>query len=216
MIAPFDKIFFISLSQTLGRRSAMIQYIKEIDLKDRHGNSPECFLGSNGNSYPQHIDCKGRKTMVSRSEIGCYASHYLLWQKIAESEYESVLILEDDARFKPICLNLFFEWNTWNTLPEWDYINFCCNSYSGLPIEKNLVDEKLKLYSGYGYWLTHAYCIKKETAKILIELMKVQRGGLDWQLSQVQKEFKSFAFDGSPIFQKRIGPASTTIKHTRI
>lgn len=213
MIAPFDKIYFISLTQTIGRRSAMIHYLQEIGLKDKHGNAPEFFAGSNGSVCPQSIDCTGRKTHVSRSEIGCYASHYKLWQRISESDYETVLILEDDARFKPECLNIFFEWET---LPDWDYVNFSCNSYSGIPIEKKLVNEKLKLFSGFGFWLTHAYAIKKSIAPILLDKMKTQRGGLDWQLSQVQKDFKSFAFDGNPIFQKKIGPNPTTIKHTRI
>ena len=213
MVLPVSKIYFISLKTTLGRRSAFMQYIKEIDLKDRYGREPEWHPANNGQSFPQSINTKGRKTDLHRSEIGCYASHLEVWMKFIEIGLETVLILEDDAVFKPSALSKFL---AFDQIPEWDFINFSLNSFSGTKIEKTLVNADLQLYSGFGFWLTHAYCLTNKSAQFLVERMRVQTGGLDWQLAQVQSEMKSFAFLDNPIIQKKPKSLGSTIKHTRI
>lgn len=43
---------------------------------------------------------KARHAMV-RPEIGCYLSHYALWQQIASGEAEGAVIFEDDFRAEP-------------------------------------------------------------------------------------------------------------------
>ena len=191
----------------------MLAYLKESGLTDKNGNAPVLHTGNKGQNYPQLIDCEGRKTMVSRSEIGCYASHYEIWQKVAESDFESVLILEDDARLKPEFSELIAKWDS---LPKWDLLWFHDKAYSKMPIERNPIAGFDNLFSGYGYWLTHAYCITKETAQKLLPLMAVQRGGLDWQLSQVQKQFKTMCVSGDLIYQKKTSFLTSTILHTRI
>lgn len=213
MQLPFDRIYYISLTSTIGRRNALIQYLAETDLKDRFGKKPQWIVGNNGSFFSHQINESGRKTKISKSEIGCYASHLATWKTLLESEFQNCLILEDDARFRESAKYIF---ENWVNMPEWDFVTFSLNSYSGLKIVRQLENKELNLWSGHGFWLTHAYAINRNCAEILVKEMAVQRGGLDWQLSQVQTKFKTFAFDGSPIFQKRIGPAGSTIKHTRI
>ena len=213
MQLPFDHIYFISLTSTLGRRSAMIKYLQESGIVDNKGNKPEWIPGNNGLAYSHQINDVGRKTKLSRSEIGCYASHLSIWKKFLQSDFENCLILEDDARLKP---NASFIFDNWSKVPEYDFINFSLNSYSGLPMVRELVNKELNLWQGHGFWLTHAYSINRNCGEILLKEMAIQRGGLDWQLSQVQALFKSFAFDGFPIYQKQVGPGGSTIKHTRI
>ncbi|CCF80089.1 putative lipopolysaccharide biosynthesis protein [Helicobacter bizzozeronii CCUG 35545] len=38
--------------------------------------------------------------MMSMGELGCYASHYSLWQKCIQL-HEPIAILEDDVHLKP-------------------------------------------------------------------------------------------------------------------
>ena len=34
-------------------------------------------------------------------EIGCFMSHYLIWQDVIANNYEKILIFEDDILFEP-------------------------------------------------------------------------------------------------------------------
>lgn len=148
--------------------------------------------------------------MVSRGEIGCYASHLTLYRHIAESNFKTVLILEDDAKLKPEAFEIF---QNWSKVPEWEFINFALQHFTGTDHSHTEVNRDMKLYSGYGFWLTHAYTITKGCAVKLVDALQVQRGGLDWQLAQIQKDLKSFAFMGNPIFQTK---SPSSIIHTRI
>lgn len=38
---------------------------------------------------------------MTMGEIGCFLSHYTIWQQIVEKQQKEVLILEDDIRFEP-------------------------------------------------------------------------------------------------------------------
>ena len=40
-----------------------------------------------------------KKTKINKGEIGCALSHYKIWEDIIENNYNSALILEDDAEF---------------------------------------------------------------------------------------------------------------------
>lgn len=37
---------------------------------------------------------------LKMGEVGCFLSHYRVWQKILENNQTRVLIIEDDARFE--------------------------------------------------------------------------------------------------------------------
>lgn len=38
---------------------------------------------------------------MTMGEIGCFLSHFHIWQNIVEKQQKEVLILEDDIRFEP-------------------------------------------------------------------------------------------------------------------
>lgn len=38
---------------------------------------------------------------MTMGEIGCFLSHYKIWERMVELEQKEVLILEDDIRFEP-------------------------------------------------------------------------------------------------------------------
>lgn len=48
---------------------------------------------------PGYEDPYHRRQMTM-GEIGCFLSHYQIWQKMVEKQQQEVLILEDDIRFE--------------------------------------------------------------------------------------------------------------------
>ena len=38
---------------------------------------------------------------MTMGEIGCFLSHYRIWEKMLKDDLNEVLILEDDIRFEP-------------------------------------------------------------------------------------------------------------------
>lgn len=38
---------------------------------------------------------------MTLGEIGCFLSHYRIWQEMVKMGYNRVLILEDDLKFQP-------------------------------------------------------------------------------------------------------------------
>lgn len=41
------------------------------------------------------------KIFVLLGEIGCFLSHFLIWEKMVVEQLNEVLVLEDDIRFEP-------------------------------------------------------------------------------------------------------------------
>lgn len=94
------RIFVISLKNSFERRASIEQQMAN------YGLSFEFFDAIDGRIDPPHplfknYDYTKRLWLTSgrmpmRGELGCYASHYLLWQKCIELN-EPIIILEDDV-----------------------------------------------------------------------------------------------------------------------
>lgn len=105
------KICVISLKRSPERRENIKKQLDALGLEF------EFFDAVDGRAEPPHpLFAKydyfkrlwltnGR--MPSKGEMGCYASHYLLWQKCIDID-EPILVLEDDVVVRPH-LNQFFE-----------------------------------------------------------------------------------------------------------
>ncbi|QIL85385.1 glycosyltransferase family 25 protein [Vibrio sp. HDW18] len=104
------RIFVISLKNSFERRASIEQQMAN------HGLSFEFFDAIDGRVNPPHplfanYDYTKRLWLTSgrmpmRGELGCYASHYLLWEKCIELG-EPIVILEDDAKILPSFVNYF-------------------------------------------------------------------------------------------------------------
>ncbi|RTZ14646.1 glycosyltransferase family 25 protein [Vibrio aquaticus] len=98
------KVFVISLKRSPERR----EYIKK--QLDDLGVEFEFFDAVDGRAEPPHplfenYHYKKRLwltsgRMPSKGELGCYGSHYLLWQRCVELD-EPILIIEDDSEVQP-------------------------------------------------------------------------------------------------------------------
>lgn len=108
-------------------------------------------------------------------EVGCFMSHYILWNKLIQDDCDYYLILEDDAflTFDNQKLKQFFD----STLPEIDLI-FCQTVSPNFPNGKEIfnkinVDNLVKVPNGYlDYQLiegTTGYIVSKTGAKKLLE-----------------------------------------------
>lgn len=65
--------------------------------------------------YDDRLSQKYRGKSLSRGQLGCYASHYLLWEKCV-AENKPIIILEDDALLDKELLSSFI--NNLEELPE--------------------------------------------------------------------------------------------------
>ena len=93
------KIFVISLKSALDRRESITQQFLDINIKFQF------FEAVNGKAeihplfekYNEKERLKKKGYPLSKGELGCFASHYLLWEKCVELD-ETLIIIEDDAQ----------------------------------------------------------------------------------------------------------------------
>lgn len=88
------------MKNSVERKKNISEQLKEIGL------SFDIFTAINGRDKPQHplinkyskeLSFKNKGQYLTPGQLGCYASHYLLWQKCIELN-ESIIIIEDDAK----------------------------------------------------------------------------------------------------------------------
>ncbi|HHQ4925986.1 glycosyltransferase family 25 protein [Aeromonas veronii] len=92
------KIFIVSLKNAESRRERVKRVLAELDVEFEFFDAINGFAG-----LPERLqgcpDDMHRKLLRSRpltpGEKGCYASHYLLWEKCIELN-EPIIVLEDD------------------------------------------------------------------------------------------------------------------------
>lgn len=112
---------------------------------------------------------KRKGSPLTLSQLGCFASHYLLWQQCLEKQ-RPMLILEDDAAFQD------------NFLAVWHYLNSAENTHHLLWLSEpsfpktlnktTLIEShaQFNIYRYYKGWKnTMAYYITPKAAKTLLE-----------------------------------------------
>ena len=101
MLSSLPPIFVISLGREPERRALMAQELTGFDF--------EFFEGVDGAaldvaSIADRLDTMWFRIMRRRNlrpgEIGCFLSHYGLWERLVETRTPCALILEDDARLE--------------------------------------------------------------------------------------------------------------------
>jgi GR25 family glycosyltransferase involved in LPS biosynthesis len=198
----------------------MIEHLKAIGLVDKHSNEAECHVANDGNFIKHRVDnslkIKHKRGKISISEIGCCASHREVWQKQIDQGLQYVLVLEDDARFDAEKLNQLS--TNWRQLPEFELLHLGWQYYAGYgvqTIEKVEIEGLPNLWKGDGMWLTHAYIVSLQGAKIYEERTRVQNNGLDGMTSVIQSDMLAYGFNPSISSQETVsGKIRSTIHHT--
>lgn len=171
-----DHIYMINLLRRPERRKRMQNLFKELGIKAEIIDAVdgrtlnESFLKKWGVTPMTEYSDPYHKRPMTMGEIGCFLSHYVVWQKVLKHGYKSVMVLEDDVRFEP-----FFRQKVNYVLAEltdlgikWDLV------YMGrkrLVKSESLVEgSKFLVWAGYSYW-TLGYILSQTGAEKLIGAM---------------------------------------------
>jgi len=155
------KIFCVTLKDS--------EYRIEMAKKEfeRHNLSYEFFYGVNGNNTNLKVinDNEWEHTQMNSGRIGCFLSHFILWNHILYSGYDEVLIVEDDFYINS-SFDTILKYK--EELPiDWDlfFVGYCCESKMTM-VSKNIM-------TGDGV-CTHGYFISKRGInKILSTILPV-------------------------------------------
>jgi len=176
------KIFCLTLKETPKRREYAENHFKQYDL------NVEFFEGINGGRFglktkiPYKDDNPaGPDYFIKEGKIGCLLSHLMLWKTILHSNYDEILILEDDVvlceNFKEKLIELK------NKLPDnWQYVfvGHCCLVSSE---HQTIISDGI-VVPYYPPMCTHAYMIKKSSIPILIETNSQAWAPVDIQIQK--------------------------------
>ena len=103
----FDEIYMINLVRRPERRGRMMGLFEELridakifDAVDGKKITQEELDEKNVKQLPGYED-PFFKRPLKFGEIGCFLSHFYIWEEVVEKGLKEVIIFEDDVRFKP-------------------------------------------------------------------------------------------------------------------
>lgn len=181
------KIFCLTLKDTPKRREYAENHFKQ------HNLDVTFFEGINAKNFgltttipymddqPNWKPGDGPPHYISQGHVGCILSHYMLWKTLSYLPDEEFLILEDDVvlcdGFKDKLMDCK------SRLPnDWQYVfvGHCC-----LPPEEYQIKVTDNIITTlHPPMCTHAYMIKKESTKILIETNSLAWSHIDIQIQK--------------------------------
>jgi GR25 family glycosyltransferase involved in LPS biosynthesis len=122
------------------------------------------------------------------SEIGIMASHYVAWKNFLNTEYEYMLLFEDDVYVADNFLELFAE--RYKELPsDWEAFYFCTPEVKFDVRFVNGTDRSISenLCEPYHYWSSAGYAVSKSGAAQLVDYVENKYSihlPLDWFILQ--------------------------------
>ncbi|KAL5484486.1 hypothetical protein EMCRGX_G020997 [Ephydatia muelleri] len=169
-----DAVFMISLARRPERRNRMLACLDELafnytlfDAVDGRELN-QSYVDSLGIHYlPGWRDPWGERPMTM-GEVGCFLSHYTIWEKMVEQQLKRVLILEDDVDFEPkFKKNLRLLLDETETLKlDWDLI-FVGRKVLNWNEEELITGSQMLVRPSYSYW-TLGYLLSLSGAQKLI------------------------------------------------
>ncbi|XP_076679552.1 glycosyltransferase 25 family member [Andrena cerasifolii] len=176
-----DNIYVINLLRRPERRDRMYRLFKElgiraetVDAVDGRTLNQSVLEDLGIEMLPEYAD-PYHERLMTMGEIGCFLSHYSIWNKVIDDGFDSVIILEDDVRFEPFFrqkLNYILKELEILQL-EWDLVylgrkRLVENAESGVDGSKYLV------HAAYSYW-TLGYILSAEGARKLVNAMPLKK-----------------------------------------
>lgn len=166
-----DQVYIINLLRRPERRERMSKTLQVLSIDatfwpatDGKALTSQQLINLGIRALPNYRD-PFQKRPMTYGEIGCFLSHYTLWQHLVESDHSLIMVLEDDVRFTD---NFRAKYNATLSQVDWNTIDFL---YLGRKaqgegeeevISSNLVKPK------YSYW-TIGYIITKRGARKLLD-----------------------------------------------
>ena len=179
------KIFCISLARDAERRSRMTARLEslgaEYEIVDAV-DGKELDLSELGTRLRQDIFRKKKAQNLSPAEVGCYLSHYNLWERIAAENMPAAIVAEDDAIFTADFLRVV---SAAADMPrEWDVIHLSPkpHKWRNAVVEKIGGEYRVCRMSGR-IVLTVGYLISAAGVKKLLPQLREINDVIDYAMS---------------------------------
>jgi len=186
-MSSLPKMFCLTLKETPARRQYAEDHFKQ------HGLDVTFFEGIHGKQFglntvipymedqPNWKPGDGPQYYITQGHVGCILSHYMLWKTISYLPDDEYLIFEDDV---VLCDNFKEKLLDYKSrLPDdWQYVfvGHCC-----VAKESDRYKHAENIYTtSHPPMCTHAYMIKKESTKVLIETNSIAWSHIDIQIQK--------------------------------
>ncbi|XP_007102452.2 inactive glycosyltransferase 25 family member 3 isoform X3 [Physeter macrocephalus] len=177
----FDEVFVISLARRPDRRERMLSSLWEMEISGRLVDAVDgrvlnsSVMKSLGvDLLPGYQDPYSGRTLT-KGEVGCFLSHYSIWEEVVARGLAQVVVFEDDVRFESnfkMRLERLMEEVEAEKLP-WDLIYLGRKQVN--PEEEAAVEGLPHLVvAGYSYW-TLAYVLSLAGARKLLASQPLRR-----------------------------------------
>uniref|UniRef100_A0A8D8Q9H1 Glycosyltransferase 25 family member n=1 Tax=Cacopsylla melanoneura TaxID=428564 RepID=A0A8D8Q9H1_9HEMI len=164
-----DEIYVINLKRRPERKLKMVAATSVLSLEVNFINAVDgrklndTNLAELGVSMlPGYADPYHKRPM-KKGEIGCFLSHYKIWNDVIDKNYDIVMVLEDDVRFESFFRQkLLAVLKELKTLPSWDLIYLGRKKLSEKP-ETLVPGSRYLVDASYSYW-TLGYLLSSQGA----------------------------------------------------
>eukprot|EP00794_Sanderia_malayensis_P015863 gene15863-17461_t len=172
----FDEIYMINLARRPDRRKKMLMSFEELgflaneqDAVDGRKLSKE-KITQMGIIPMRDFKDPYLERPITMGEVGCFMSHWNIWNEVVNNRLDTVLVLEDDIRFQPDfkrkLSNLVYEAKSLLPTVGWDLIYIGRKRMSD-SAEHWVRDAETLVWAKYSYW-TLAYILRLSGAQKLI------------------------------------------------
>ncbi|XP_027822172.1 inactive glycosyltransferase 25 family member 3 isoform X5 [Ovis aries] len=177
----FDEVFVISLARRPDRRERMLTSLWEMEVSGRVVDAVDGRMLNSSvmrtlgvELLPGYQDPYSGRTLT-KGEVGCFLSHYSIWEEVVTRGLAQVVVFEDDVRFESNFkgrLEQLMEEVEAEKLP-WDLIYLGRKQVN--PEEEAVVEGLPHLVvAGYSYW-TLAYVLSLAGARKLLASQPLRR-----------------------------------------
>lgn len=160
-------VHLVNLARGEDRLERMSALLSERALKFRRFEAVDGSVEDFGAVYDESAQIKAGYRYLTKAELGCYLSHFRLWERVAALEDEFYVILEDDVDVDASVPEVLAAINRLQF--DWDVIRL-----AGLGVVPYLIAGKLDPHHDLvtlmrGSTGTQGYCISSKGARKLIE-----------------------------------------------
>ena len=178
-------IFAISLARDAERRSRMIARLEELGAEYEIVDAVDgrkLDLSELGTRLRQDKARKKQGRVLSPAEVGCYLSHYSVWERIAAENIPAAIVAEDDAVFTADFSRVVAA--AADIPHEWDVIHLRPNPRKKKETTLFQIDDSYSVCRMKGrVVLAIGYLVSAAGAKKLLSQLREINDTLDWALS---------------------------------
>ncbi|KAM4663760.1 inactive glycosyltransferase 25 family member 3 [Discoglossus pictus] len=177
----FDEIFLINLARRPERRERMLSSLYEqeiscrvLDAVDGSALNSSDIKRLGVNLLPGYYDPFSGRTLT-KGEVGCFLSHYHIWEEVVEHQLDATLVFEDDVRFEAFFKRKMIRLmnDVRKTDLDWDLIYIGRKQVTTDP-EQKVDDVPNLVVADYSYW-TLCYVISLQGAQKLLNAQPLSK-----------------------------------------